>query len=88
MFRGLLLRTFMRRMSLLAGRGALDRAVRRLPRLRGEHRRGALTLAFSVGVLGLVNCYLVRITGRLTPGIMVHASFNALALVVALATGS
>jgi hypothetical protein len=25
----------------------------------------------------------VRITGRLTPGIMVHAAFNALALLIA-----
>ena len=46
-----------------------------------------MTLACTVGVLGLTSSYLVRITGRLTPGIMVHASFNALALAVALATG-
>jgi membrane protease YdiL (CAAX protease family) len=46
---------------------------------------GAVTLAASVGVLGLGNCYLVRITGRLTPGIMVHASFNAVVLAITVA---
>jgi hypothetical protein len=44
---------------------------------------GAVTLAASVGVLGLGNCWLVRITGRLTPGIMVHAAFNGVVLAVA-----
>jgi membrane protease YdiL (CAAX protease family) len=46
---------------------------------------GAVTLAGEIAVLGLCNSYLVRITGRLTPGIMVHASFNAIALAFALA---
>jgi uncharacterized protein len=32
-------------------------------------------------------CYLVRITGRLTPGIMVHATYNALAVAVVLLLG-
>jgi uncharacterized protein len=36
-------------------------------------------------MLGLCNCYLVRITGRLTPGIMVHATYNALAIALVLA---
>jgi hypothetical protein len=30
----------------------------------------------------------VRISGRLTPGILVHASFNAIALAVAVAVAS
>jgi uncharacterized protein len=46
---------------------------------------GALTLTASVAVLGLCNCYLVRITGRLTPGIMVHAAYNAVAVALVLA---
>jgi uncharacterized protein len=34
-------------------------------------------------VLGPGNCYLVRITDRLAPGMMVHAAFNAAAVAVA-----
>jgi membrane protease YdiL (CAAX protease family) len=88
MFRGLLLRTFMRRMSFWPAAVLSTVLFGVFHVYEVSTVEGALTLAFSVGVLGLVNCYLVRITGRLTPGIMVHASFNALALVVALATGS
>ncbi|MDP9461910.1 MAG: hypothetical protein M3Q22_17195 [Actinomycetota bacterium] len=47
-----------------------------------------MTLALSVAALGLGNCFLVRITGRLTPAIMVHATYNALTLIVALATAT
>jgi membrane protease YdiL (CAAX protease family) len=84
MFRGLLLRTFMHRMRFWPA-ALLSTAL-----FGGFHVyevstvAGAVTLACSVGVLGLVNCYLVRITGRLTPGIMVHATYNALAVAVVL----
>jgi uncharacterized protein len=87
MFRGLLLRTFMHRMSFWPA------ALLSTLLFGGFHMyevgtlTGAVTLACSVGVLGLVNCYLVRITGRLTPGIMVHATYNALAVAVVLLLG-
>jgi len=87
MFRGLILRTFMRRMSFWPA------AVLSTLLFGGFHVyevdtvAGAVTLAASVGMLGLVNCYLVRITGRLTPGIMVHATYNALAVAVVLLLG-
>jgi membrane protease YdiL (CAAX protease family) len=88
MFRGLVLRTFMRRMSFWPA-AVLSTVLFAVFHVYEVHTvEGAVTLAFSVGVLGLVNCYLVRITGRLTPGIMVHAAFNALALTVTLLTGS
>jgi uncharacterized protein len=34
-------------------------------------------------VLGIGTCFLVRITGRLVPGMMVHATVNAVALLTA-----
>jgi CAAX protease family protein len=84
MFRGLLLRSFLRRMGFWPA--ALLSTV--LFSLFHVHEVGTLlgatTLALSVGALGLGNCFLVRITGRLTPAIMVHATFNGLGLVVAL----
>jgi membrane protease YdiL (CAAX protease family) len=46
---------------------------------------GAVTLAASTAVVGLVNCVLVRRTGRLTPAIMVHGTVNLLAVVLGLA---
>jgi hypothetical protein len=39
-------------------------------------------LVSSIGLLGLANGYLVRITGKLAPAIMVHATFNLLAVCV------
>jgi membrane protease YdiL (CAAX protease family) len=85
MFRGLLLRSFMRRMRFWPA-ALLSTALFALFHVYEVHTViGAVTLACSVAVLGLGNSYLVRITGRLTPGIMAHACFNALALLVAIA---
>ena len=83
MFRGLLLRSFMRRLSFWPA-ALLSTALFSAFHVYEVHTvLGAVTLAASVGVLGLGNCYLVRITGRLIPGMMVHASFNAVVLAVA-----
>ena len=46
---------------------------------------GALTLAAAVGCLGIVNCYLNRLTARLAPGMLVHAAFNLVAVIVVVA---
>ncbi len=43
---------------------------------------GAITLFASVAVLGLVNCHLVRVTTRLAPGMLSHATINAIAVAV------
>ena len=89
MFRGLMLRTFMRRLGFWTSAALSTALFAALHAPQVDTLAGALTLTASVGVLGLCNCYLVRITGRLTPGIMVHATYNALAvaLVLALTTG-
>ena len=76
MFRGLLLRSFMRRLSFWPA-ALISTALFAVFHVYEVHTvLGAVTLAASVGVLGLGNCWLVRITGRLTPGIMVHASLQ------------
>ena len=46
---------------------------------------GALTLAAAVGTLGITNCWLNRRTNSLIPGMVVHASFNLLAVIVLIA---
>jgi membrane protease YdiL (CAAX protease family) len=84
MFRGLLLRSFMHRMGFWPAAGLSTLLFGAFHVYEVDTVAGAITLACSVGVLGLVNCYLVRITGRLTPGIMVHATYNALAVAVVL----
>ena len=88
MFRGLLLRTFMRRMPFwpAALLSTLLFALLHVPQV--DTVAGAVTLALTVAVLGLGNCYLVRITGRLAPAMMVHASFNLLPLVFAFAAAA
>lgn len=85
MFRGLLLRSFMRRLSFWPA-ALISTALFAAFHVYEVHTAlGAVTLAASVATLGLGNCYLVRITGRLTPGIMVHATFNAVVLAIAVA---
>ncbi|MGY1740101.1 MULTISPECIES: CPBP family intramembrane glutamic endopeptidase [unclassified Blastococcus] len=85
MFRGLLLRSFMRRMRFwpAALLSSLLFALFHVHQV--ETLLGAVTLALSVGALGLGNCFVVRITGRLAPAIMVHATYNALAIGIGLA---
>jgi uncharacterized protein len=84
MFRGLLLRSFLRRMSFWPAALLSTLLFALFHVYEVDTVLGAVTLALSVGALGLGNCFLVRITGRLTPGIMVHAAYNGLTLVVAL----
>ena len=86
MFRGLLLRSFMRRTTFWPAALLSSLLFALFHVYEVDTLLGAVTLALSVGALGLGNCFVVRMTGRLTPAIMVHASCNALALVVALAT--
>ena len=88
MFRGLLLRSFLRRMGFwpAALLSSLLFALFHVHQV--DTLLGAVTLALSVGALGLGNCFVVRITGRLAPAIMVHATYNALALAVAFATAA
>lgn len=85
-FRGLLLRTFMRRMAFWPA-AFLSTAIFALFHVyEVDTLVGAVTLASSVGVFGLVNCVLNRYTARLAPGIMVHMASNLLAVVVLVAS--
>jgi len=86
MFRGLLLRSFLRRMTFWPAALLSTLLFSLFHVYQVGTVLGAVTLALSVAALGLGNCFIVRITGRLTPAIMVHAAFNALTLGVALAT--
>lgn len=83
MFRGLLLRSFLRKMSFWPAALLSSLLFALFHVYEVSTLLGAVTLALSVGVLGLGNCYVVRITGRLAPAILIHATYNALALTVA-----
>lgn len=81
-FRGLLLRTFMRRMPFWPAAALSTLIFAVLHTYEVSTLAGALTLAASVACLGLANCWLNRRTDSLAPGMFVHASFNLLAVVV------
>ena len=85
-FRGLIFRTFLRRMSFwpAALLSSLIFAVGHTYEV--DTFRGAVVLTLNVAVVGIVNCGLVRYTARLAPGIFAHAIFN-LAAVLLLAAG-
>jgi membrane protease YdiL (CAAX protease family) len=82
MFRGLLLRSFLRRTSFWPAALLSSLLFALFHVYEVSTLLGAVTLALSVGVLGLGNCYVVRITGRLAPAILIHATYNALALTI------
>lgn len=88
MFRGMILRTFLRRMPFWPAAVLSTLLFGLAHTYEVATFAGAATLAASVGVLGMVNCFLVRITGRLTPGMMLHATANGVAvLYLALSAG-
>jgi membrane protease YdiL (CAAX protease family) len=80
-FRGLLLRTFMRRMSFWPAALLSTAVFAVFHTYEVSTLEGALALAAGVATLGMTNCYLVRITGRLAPGMLLHATFNLVATV-------
>jgi len=83
-FRGLLLRTFMRRMSFWPA-ALLSTAIFGIGHTyEVETLAGAITLALVVGSLGLTNCILNRYTDKLAAGMLVHGTFNGLAVLVLL----
>jgi hypothetical protein len=79
-FRGLLLRAFMRRMTFWPAALLSTFIFSAFHTYEVNTLAGALTLAAVVGTLGLTNCYLVRLTDSLAPGMAVHAAFNGLAV--------
>jgi hypothetical protein len=87
LFRGLLLRTAMRRMPFWPA-ALLSSVCFAALHLYEVHSVPAATLLFvSVFVFGLGQCLLVRFTGRLNPGIAAHAVSNTASLLVVLASG-
>lgn len=85
MFRGLLLRTFVRRIGFWPAALASSVIFGAFHTYEVNTLAGAFTLAGSVGVMGLTNCVLVRLSDRVTPGIFVHASLNGLAAMILIA---
>ncbi len=81
-FRGLLLRTFMRRMKFWPAAALSTLVFAALHTYEVSTLVGAVTLAASVACLGLTNCWLNRRTDSLAPGMIVHALFNLLAVIV------
>ena len=88
-FRGLMLRTFMRAMRFWPAAILSTVIFALLHTYEVSTLAGAGTLAAIVGTLALTNCVLVRLTDRLTPGIAVHALSNGLSvlLLVVLSSG-
>ncbi len=82
LFRGVLLRSFMRRLSFWPAAVSSSAIFGALHTYEVSTLAGRVTLAVNVGLLGVVNCLLVRITGRLTPGVMLHATNNLFAVLV------
>ena len=86
-FRGLMLRTFMHRLGFWPA-ALLSSAIFALfHTYQVDTLAGATTLAGVVFTLGLTNCLLARWSGRLAAGIVVHALFNGLAVLVLILTG-
>jgi hypothetical protein len=52
-------------------------------RLRPLLRLNGAVAAHHRGVGDLGNCYVVRVTGRDAPAILIHATYNGLALTLA-----
>jgi membrane protease YdiL (CAAX protease family) len=80
-FRGLLLRSFMRRLRFWPSALISTAIFALFHTYEVDTVSGASTLAASVACLGIVNCYLNRRSDRLGPGIMVHATLNLLAVI-------
>jgi hypothetical protein len=88
MFRGLMLRTFMRSWGFWPA-ALLSSAIFALfHTYEVSTLAGAATLASIVFTLGLTNCLLVRWSGRLDAGIMNHMLFNGLAILVLILTNT
>jgi uncharacterized protein len=81
-FRGLMLRTFMRAMRFWPAAILSSLVFALLHTYEVSTLAGAATLAGVVGTLAMTNCVLVRLTDRLTPGIAVHAISNGMTVLL------
>ena len=85
-FRGLLLRTFMQLMPFWPSAILSTALFAGLHVYEVSTVLGAVTLVVVVGSMGLVNCVLVRYTGRLPAGMLVHATLNLIAVLALVVT--
>jgi uncharacterized protein len=85
-FRGLLLRTFMHRLGFWWAAIISSTIFALFHTYEVSTLAGAITLAAVVFVLGITNCLLVRWSGRLAAGMIVHAVFNGLAVLILIAS--
>jgi uncharacterized protein len=81
-FRGLMLRSFMRKMRFWPAAILSSLVFALLHTYEVSTLVGATTLACVVGTLALTNCVLARFSGRLTAGIAVHAMSNGLSVLL------
>ena len=87
-FRGLLLRTFQRRLGFWLAALASSLIFAGFHLYEVSTLAGAAVLCAVTFALGLTNCMLVWWSGRLFAGIVVHMVFNALALTVLIVRNS
>jgi membrane protease YdiL (CAAX protease family) len=83
MFRGLLLRGLMRRWGFWPGALLSSFLFGLFHSYQASSGWGALTLGLLMSLFGLLQCLLVRLTGRLAPTMITHGLGNLLAVVVA-----
>jgi membrane protease YdiL (CAAX protease family) len=81
-FRGLLLRAGMHWHSFALAAVVTSLLFGLLHGYEAHSAAGAAVLVGHTAIFGLVQCLIVRRSGRLTPAVLVHATFNALALIL------
>jgi membrane protease YdiL (CAAX protease family) len=87
-FRGVMLRAIMRRISFWPAAVLSSLVFGLLHAPTAPNAAGVVVVIMLTFVFGVVQCVLVRRTGRLAPAIGVHAITNAIALAIALAAAS
>lgn len=87
-FRGVMLRGLMRRMSFWPAAVLSSLVFALLHAPTASSGWGVIVVVVTIYAFGLLQCLLVRRTGRLAPAMGVHAVTNALVLALALAVGS
>ncbi len=87
-FRGLLLRTLLRRLPFWPAAAVSSACFAVLHLYEVNTPQAAVLLFVSILLFGLCQCLLVRWTARLAPAIVAHAASNAVGLLIALAVST
>lgn len=83
-YRGLALRAVMRRYGFLPAAVSTSLLFGLSHAYEENTIAGAILIVLEMSAFGFLQCWLVRKTGRLGPGIVVHAVHNAIALTLAI----